>query len=143
MRDAPKENAKKILVINNQSKIIVHSQKRDWSYVEYSGKKGYIKSSSFKNEKLKVKKTVSPVVTNGLMPKVGRQYTYEPSFEGQKKKTYTASINPYVKNSVELLESDYIGYTYMETNESFQFGVAYSDVFFFSLTYPIKKYNNL
>ena len=136
--DSPKENAKKISVINKHSKVIIHGHKNHWYYVEYKGKKGYIKSSSFKKTKQQTK-VAPPIITNGLMPKVGRQYTYEPSFEGQKKKTYIASNNPYVRNSVQLLENDYIGYTYIETNESFQFGVAYSDVFFFSLTYPLKE----
>ena len=47
--------------------------------------------------------------------------------------------NPSIENSIELLEDDYLGYTFIETADSLQLGVAYSDVFFFSLSYPMKQ----
>lgn len=138
LRDAPKKDAKTITKIKSTSKVVVHSKKGTWAYVEYNGKKGYIYASTLTN-KLPTAKATPPVVTKGLMPKVNRSYTYEPSFEGPEKVTYKASKNPSINNSVELLESDYIGYTYIERNNQLELGVAYSDVFFFSLSYPMKE----
>ena len=76
---------------------------------------------------------------NSFMPKINRSYTYEPSFEAEVQKTYIAKLNPSLNNSIELLEDDYIGYTYIESAHELSFGVAYSDVFFFSLSYPMIK----
>lgn len=85
------------------------------------------------------KKAQPPVVTSGFMPKANRSYTYEPSFEGPNQVTYQAVNNPSIANSIELLEADYIGYTYIESNSELKLGVAYSDTFFFSLSYPMKE----
>lgn len=68
-------------------------------------------------------------VSNSFMPKVNRSYTYKPSFEDAGQKTYTASKNNSIENSVELLENDYIGYTYIEDQQQLALGVAYSDIF--------------
>lgn len=137
LRDAPKKDAKTIAKIKSTSKVVVHSKKGEWAYVEHNEKKGYIYASTL-TKKIPPAKT-APVVTNGLMPKVNRSYTYEPSFEGPDKVTYKAQKNSSITNSVELLESDYIGYTYIERKNQLEFGVAYSDVFFFSLSYPMKE----
>ncbi|MGN7478089.1 5,10-methylene tetrahydromethanopterin reductase [Solibacillus silvestris] len=80
-----------------------------------------------------------PVISGGLMPKANRSYTYEPSFEDARKKTYIAAKNTALNNSIELLEDDYIGYTYIENQQQLSLGVAYSDIFFFSLSYPMKE----
>ena len=80
-----------------------------------------------------------PIVTSGLMPKANRNYTYEPSFEGPNQVTYQAVKNRSIANSIELLEADYIGYTYIESSNELKLGVAYSDTFFFSLSYPMKE----
>lgn len=80
-----------------------------------------------------------PIVTSGLMPKANRSYTYEPSFEGPNQVTYQAVKNRSIANSIELLEADYIGYTYIESSNELKLGVAYSDTFFFSLSYPMKE----
>lgn len=74
---------------------------------------------------------------NRFMPKINRSYTYEPSFESDTQKTYTAKQNPSLSNSIELLEDDFIGYTYIESEQELLFGIANSDIFFFSLSYPI------
>lgn len=84
-------------------------------------------------------KEKAPVSNTGFMPKVNRSYTYKPSFEDAGQKTYTASKNQSIDNSVELLEEDYIGYTYIEDQQQLSLGVAYSDIFFFSLSYPMKE----
>ncbi len=80
-----------------------------------------------------------PVVTRGLLPQANHSYTYSPSFEGAEQKTYVASVNPYVSNAIDLFENEWTGYTYIESENRFDFGVAYSDVFFFSLSYPMKE----
>ncbi|WP_339195398.1 5,10-methylene tetrahydromethanopterin reductase [Solibacillus sp. FSL R5-0449] len=87
----------------------------------------------------KAVKEKTPVSNTGFMPKVNRTYTYKPSFEDAGPKTYTASQNESIENSVELLEGDYIGYTYIEDEQQLALGVAYSDLFFFSLSYPMKE----
>lgn len=84
-------------------------------------------------------KEKAPVSNTGFMPKVNRSYTYKPSFEDAGQKTYIATKNKSIDNSVELLEEDYIGYTYIEDQQQLSLGVAYSDIFFFSLSYPIKE----
>lgn len=84
-------------------------------------------------------KEKAPVSNTGFMPKVNRSYTYKPSFEDAGQKTYTATKNKSIDNSVELLEEDYIGYTYIEDQQQLSLGVAYSDIFFFSLSYPMKE----
>lgn len=81
----------------------------------------------------------TPVVTKGLLPQANHNYTYFPSFEGEEQKTYVASVNPYVSNAIDLFENEWTGYTYIESENSFNFGVGYSDVFFFSLSYPMKE----
>lgn len=86
-----------------------------------------------------VVKEKAPVSNTGFMPKVNRSYTYKPSFEDAGQKTYTATKNKSIDNSVELLEEDYIGYTYIEDQQQLSLGVAYSDIFFFSLSYPMKE----
>lgn len=91
------------------------------------------------SEELHSKAAVDPVITKGLLPKADRSYTYQPSFEGPHKKTYIASINPYVSNSINLLENEFSGYTYIESAENFELGIAYSDVFYFSLSYPLME----
>lgn len=138
LRDAPKINAKTITKIKSTSKVIVHSKKGEWAFVEYNGKKGYIYASTLTKKNPNAFAS-PPVVTKGLMPKANRSYTYEPSFEGPEKVTYKASNNPSIENSIELLESDYMGYTYIERENTLELGAAYSDVFFFSLSYPIKE----
>lgn len=138
LRDAPKKNAKTILKIKSTSKVIVHSKKGEWAFVEYNSKKGYIYASTLTNKNPNAFAS-PPVVTKGLMPKADRSYTYQPSFEGPEKVTYKASKNPSITNSIELLEADYIGYTYIERKNQLELGVAYSDVFFFSLSYPMKE----
>jgi hypothetical protein len=82
---------------------------------------------------------VAPHVTNGLLPQANYEYTYAPSFEGEAQKTYVASINPFIANAVDLMEEEFIGYTYIESKDSLKLGIAYSDVFFFSLNYPLKE----
>lgn len=74
---------------------------------------------------------------NSFLPKINRSYTYEPSFERDKQKTYIAKQNPSLNNSIELMEDDYIGYTYIESEHELSFGIAYSDIFLFSLSYPM------
>ncbi|MCH7322393.1 5,10-methylene tetrahydromethanopterin reductase [Solibacillus sp. MA9] len=138
LRDAPKQTANTILNIKSNSKVIVHSKNKNWAFVEYNGKKGYILASTLTTKKPKAI-AKSPIITTGLMPKVNRSYTYEPSFEGLEKTTYYASKNEAISNSIELLQSDYIGFTYIEKFNELTFGVAYSDVFFFTLSYPIKE----
>ena len=96
-------------------------------------------NSPSSNEMNSQKMFEPPIVTNGLLPKVNYKYTYAPSFEGEAQKTYVASINPFVANAVDLMEEEYQGYTYIESANSFDLGIAYSDVFFFSLTYPLKQ----
>lgn len=137
LRDAPQKDAKTISKIKSTAKVIVHSKKGEWAYIEYNGKKGYIYASTLTTKN--PNEAVAPVVTKGLMPKANRSYTYQPSFEGPEKVTYKASNNPSIANSIELLESDYIGYTYIEKKNQLELGVAYSDVFFFSLSYPMKE----
>lgn len=95
-----------------------------------------ISNSASPNKTVKEK---APVSNTGFMPKVNRNYTYKPSFEDAGQKTYTASKNKSIENSVELLEEDYIGYTYIEDQQQLALGVAYSDIFFFSLSYPMKE----
>lgn len=95
-----------------------------------------ISNSASPKKAVKEKASVS---TTGFMPKVNRSYTYKPSFEDAGKKTYTAYENKSIENSVELLEDDYIGYTYIEDEQQLALGVAYSDIFFFSLGYPMKE----
>lgn len=73
---------------------------------------------------------------NSFMPKINRSYTYEPAFESEKQKTYIAKQNPSLNNSIELMEDDYIGYTYIESEHELSFSIAYSDIFLFSLSYP-------
>ena len=80
-----------------------------------------------------------PIVTNGLLPQVNYTYTYAPSFEGEAEKTYVALTNPYVANAVNLMKEEFHGYTYIESENSLDLGIAYSDVFFFSLQYPLKQ----
>lgn len=80
----------------------------------------------------------STIISAGLLPKAGRTYTYEPSFQGPEKKTYSAERNPYFDQAVNLLEDEYTGFTYIETANSFSLGIANSDVFYFSLDYPMK-----
>lgn len=138
LRDAPNQQANQIAKIKNHSQIVVHSKENEWAHVEHSGKKGYIYASTLTKKKPTGSK-VPPLITKGLLPKVGHSYTYEPSFENSTRKTYKALKNPYLENSVELLESEYTGYTYIESEKNFQLGVAYSDVFFFSLSYPMKE----
>lgn len=79
----------------------------------------------------------SPIVTQGLLPQANYQYTYAPSFEGEVQKTYVASVNPYLPNAIDLIDEKFHGYTYIESEEEFELGIAYSDVFFFSLSYPM------
>lgn len=95
-----------------------------------------ISKSASPNKAVKEK---APVSNTGFMPKVNRSYTYKPSFEDAGPKTYTATKNKSIDNSVELLEDDYIGYTYIENQKQLSLGVAYSDIFFFSLSYPMKE----
>lgn len=139
MRKAPSEHAIKITTLKNPYEVNVHSTKTGWTMIEKSGKKGYIPSTASFSENSNPTNELPPTVTQGLLPKVNMSYTYEPSFDGATKKTYHAAKNPYVNNSVTLLESDFIGYTYIESIQSFTLGIAYSDVFFFSLSYPIKQ----
>lgn len=82
--------------------------------------------------------TTSTIISAGLLPKTGKSYTYEPSFQGPEKKTYSAERNPYFDQAVNLLEDEYTGYTYIESANSFSLGIAYSDVFYFSLDYPMQ-----
>ena len=140
LRDAPSPSAKQLSLIENFSKVTVLSKDKQWAYIKHKGNKGYVLSKTLttKNPKKYEPKKV-PVITNGLLPKANRNYTYEPSFEGGAKTTYKASINPDIRNSVSLMEEDFIGYTYIENENSFELGVAYSDVFFFSLSYPMKE----
>ena len=91
------------------------------------------------NEIYPQKNEEPPIVTNGLLPQVNYKYTYAPSFEGEAEKTYVASTNPYVANAVNLMKEEFHGYTYIESESSFDLGIAYSDVFFFSLQYPLKQ----
>lgn len=138
LRDAPKQHTNIIAKIKSGSKVIVHSKKEGWAFVDFKGMKGYIYASTLTMKK-PTAKVQAPVITKGLMPKANRSYTYEPSFESLEKTTYYASKNEAIENSIELLESDYIGYTYIEKPNELALGVAYSDVFFFSLSYPIKE----
>lgn len=108
-----------------------NSIRANWSnlFVDASSSKTIIST--------KTKET--PIVTKGLLPQANHNYTYSPSFEGEEQKTYVASVNPYVSNAIDLFENEWTGYTYIESENSFDFGIAYSDVFFFSLSYPMKE----
>ncbi|MEK4130875.1 SH3 domain-containing protein [Solibacillus sp. FSL W8-0474] len=140
LRDAPSPSAKKLSLLENLSKVTVLSKEGQWSYIKHNGNKGYILSKTLTTqEPKKYEPKKAPVITNGLLPKANRSYTYEPSLEGGAKTTYKASVNPDIRNSVSLMEEDFIGYTYIENENSFELGVAYSDVFFFSLSYPMKE----
>lgn len=138
LRDAPKQHANTIAKINSGSKVMVHSKSKGWAFVEFNNKKGYIYASTLTMKNPKVKAEAA-IITKGLMPKANRSYTYEPSFETPEKITYYASKNEAIHNSIELLESEYTGYTYIEKPNELALGVAYSDVFFFSLSYPMKE----
>ena len=96
-------------------------------------------SSPCSNELYPQKNDEPPIVANGLLPLVNYKYTYAPSFEGETEKTYVASNNPYVANAVNLMKEELHGFTYIESENSFSLGIAYSDVFFFSLQYPLKQ----
>lgn len=83
----------------------------------------------------------APIITNGLLPTIGKKYTYYPSFEETgEKTTYKLLKSP---GFAELLTVDGLGYAFIETNDAFEMGVANSGVFFFSLAYPMKQTSSI
>lgn len=134
LRDAPKKEAKQIGKVKNFSKVKVYSSSNSFSYIQSGKVKGYVYTTalSMKNPKT----TKSTVVTSGLSPAIGKSYTYEPSFqESGEKTTYKLKKEDGI---TMLLKEDYIGVAYLESPKRFEMGVANSDVFFFSFTYPMK-----
>ena len=136
LREYPNKDARKITTIKNHSEVKVFSSNKTWSYIQTGKAKGYVYTNALtKRNPQKIK--TPPIITGELSPKAGRSYTYAPSFEEDgRKMTYTASMNYGV---TELLAADGFGYAYLESAESFELGIANSDVFFFSLSYPMKK----
>lgn len=102
----------------------------------HSNKERVLSTTSSKESHSQISSS-PPIVTQGLLPTVNYRYTYAPSFDGAVPKTYVASINPYVPNAVDLIEKEFHGYTFIESEEHLQLGIAFSDVFFFSLSYPM------
>lgn len=136
LRVQPKKDAKKIMRIKNHSEVKVFSSSETWSYIQIGKAKGYVYTSAL--TKKNPKQTIAaPTVTSGLSPKAGRSYTYNPSFEEDgRKMTYFATKQDGI---TELLNADGFGYAYLESNNAFEMGIANSDVFFFSLSYPMKS----
>lgn len=136
LRNQPAKDAKKIATIKNYSEVKVFSSNETWSYIQVGKVKGYVYSSALSKENPKQTATVQ-TVTGGLSPKAGRSYTYNPSFEKDgRKMTYFATKTDGV---TELLNTNGLGYAYLESAKAFEMGVANSGVFFFSLSYPMKK----
>ena len=137
-QDVSSLNTEKMVLFQNRAKEIVHARKTKWASLEYQ----VGQNTSYTSEQSKKTTTTNPTtttkITSGLLPNIGQSYTYEPSFQGPEKKTYVATKNPYFDNAVHLLEDEYTGYTYIESPKSFAMGVAYSDVFYFSLAYPME-----
>lgn len=136
LRNQPTEDAKKITTIKNHAEVKVFSSNDAWAYIQVGKVKGYVYKSTL--TKKNTKQTASAqIVTGGLSPKAGRSYTYNPSFEEDgRKMTYFATQNHGV---TELLTSDGLGYAYLESTDAFEMGIANSGVFFFSLSYPMKR----
>ncbi|ATP41444.1 hypothetical protein CSE16_16010 [Solibacillus sp. R5-41] len=138
LHEAPTSHAEKKATIKNHTKEIIHAVTNRWASTEFQKGKGNLDVSTQTKKKLVANLATDTTIIGGLLPNVGQSYTYEPSFHGPEKKTYVATKNPYFDNAVNLLEDEYTGYTYIESPSSFALGVAYSDVFYFSLDYPMK-----
>lgn len=137
LRDAANKNAKQIGTVKNYSEVKVLSTSTTWSYIQVNNKKGYVYTTALTKVNPKAAAVSTPVITGGLSPKAGRSYTYEPSFDiDQKKATYRASSSDGI---TEISKNNGHGYTYLESKQGLDFAVANSDVFFFSLSYPMKK----
>ncbi|MEK4230327.1 SH3 domain-containing protein [Solibacillus sp. FSL H8-0538] len=134
LRDAPNKDAKQIGKVKNDSQVTVFSTSNGWSYIQSGPLKGYVYSTALKKKNPQEK--TSPIITSGLSPTVGKSYTYDPSFEENGEKTTYQASKQY--GVTELLKADLQGYAYLESEELFEMGVANSDVFFFSYTYPMK-----
>lgn len=136
LRESPEKDAKKIATIKNHSEVKVFSSNKTWAYIQVGKAKGYVYTNALTRKNPK-QIEATPVVKSNLSPQAGRSYTYHPSFEEDgRKMTYTASRSDGV---TELLDADGFGYAYLESAEAFEFGIANSGVFFFSLSYPMKK----
>lgn len=136
LRSQPTKDAKKIATIKNHSEVKVFSANKTWSYIQVGNVKGYVYTNVLSKNNPK-QTAPAQMVTGGLSPKAERSYTYSPSFEEDgRKMTYSATK----RNGVtELLNTDGFGYAYLESAKAFEMGIANSDVFFFSLSYPMKK----
>lgn len=130
-------HTEKIALFQNHLIDIVHAVKNKWASVEYQSKLNKMYTSAQTKKSPLSNPILSAEIISSLLPKTGQHYTYEPSFQGPEKKTYIATKNPYFDNAVNLLEDEYTGYTYIESPTSFTMGDAYSDVFYFSLDYPM------
>lgn len=140
LRESANKQANTIMTIKNHTEVKVLSSNTTWSYIQVNTKKGYVYTSALSTKNPKLVAT-SPTITGGLSPKTGRSYTYNPSFdEDGRKATYKASS---AYGVTQLLNADGFGYAYLESKEAFEMGVANSDVFFFSLSYPMKKNNTI
>lgn len=135
---APSLHTEKIAIFQNHIIGIVHAVKNKWASVEYQARQYTLHASTQANKSTTLNPIPSTEIISSLLPKTGQSYTYEPSFQGPERKTYIATKNPYFDNAVNLLEDEYTGYTYIESPTSFAMGDVYSDVFYFSLDYPMK-----
>lgn len=136
LHSEPTKDATKIATIKNHSEVKVFSANETWSYIQVGNVKGYVYTNALSKKNPK-ETAPAQAVTGGLSPKAGRSYTYNPSFEEDgRKMTYFATKRDGV---TELLNADGYGYAYLESAKAFEMGVANSDVFFFSLSYPMKK----
>ncbi|MEG0470721.1 MAG: 5,10-methylene tetrahydromethanopterin reductase [Solibacillus sp.] len=136
--DVPSLHAKKLLPFYNHVTGMALAVKNKWVSIDYQISKSSLHASKVTNQKPATHAKTTSTITGGLLPNVGQSYTYEPSFQGPEKKTYMASKNPYIDNAVNLLVDEYIGFTFIESPTSFALGVANSDVFYFSLHYPME-----
>lgn len=136
LRDQPTKDAKKMTTIKNHTEVKVFSSNDTWAYIQVGKLKGYVYTSTL-TKKNPNPVASSPIVTDGLSPKAGRSYTYNPSFEEDGKKITYFATQAY--GVTELLTPDGFGYAYLESTDAFEMGIANSDVFFFSLSYPMKK----
>lgn len=133
----PSLPSEKMSVFQNRIIGIAHAVKNKWAPVEYETEQNTMNASAQTQKVTTEISETATIIPFSFLPLVDQTYIYEPSFQGPERKTYIATKNPYFDNAVNLLEDEYTGYTYVESPTSFAMGVAYSDVFYFSLDYPM------
>lgn len=135
LREKPLQNAKQLTKIPKNSKVMVHSSNKGWSYITFAKKKGYVQSGSLTANKPAASE---PIITGGLQPAVGLTLTYKPSFahdglEIFKTKDYYGSIQLESKNS------GWEQLCYSSDKTDFVLAVCEASNYYYDFTYPMVK----